>query len=51
MHIGNCRVSKILVDIGSSVNILCGGTLDRMKDTLEMARAMINLQMVSSVRV
>ena len=38
MHIENCRVSKILVDAGSSVNILYGGALDRM-DTLEMARA------------
>ena len=44
MHIGNCRVSKILVDAGSNVNILYGGTLDRMEDTQEMARAMINPQ-------
>ena len=44
MHIGNCRVSKILVDAGSSVNILYGGALDRMEDTPELAQAMINLQ-------
>ena len=37
MHIGNCRVSKILIDVGSSVNILYGGALDRMEDTPEMA--------------
>jgi len=36
MHIENCRVSKILVDAGSTVNILYGGALDRMEDTLEM---------------
>ena len=37
--IGNYRVSKILVDRGSSVNILHGGILDRMEDTPEMSRA------------
>ena len=42
MHIDNYRVSKMLVDNGSSVNILHGGALDRMEDTLKMVRAMIN---------
>jgi len=32
-HIGCCKVSKILVNGGSSVNILYGHTLDRMDDT------------------
>ena len=44
MRIGNCHVSKILVDAESSVNILYGGALDMMEDTPEMARAMNNLQ-------
>jgi len=37
MLIDNCRVSKILVNGGSSVNILYRGALDRMEDTLEIA--------------
>ena len=36
MHIGNCWVSKILVGNESSIKILYGGALDRMKDTSEM---------------
>ena len=44
MLIDNCRVSKILVDRGSTVNILYGGFLDRMEVTMEIARAMINPQ-------
>jgi len=44
MIIDNCQVSKVLVDGGNSVNILYGGTLDRMEDTSETARAMINSQ-------
>jgi len=44
MHIVNCQVSRILVDNESSVNILYRGTLDKMKDTTEIARAMINPQ-------
>ena len=35
MPIGSCRVSKILVDGGSFVNILYEGALDRMDDTPE----------------
>jgi len=42
MLIGNCRVFKILIDGRSSVNILYGGALDTMEDTLKVARAMIN---------
>ena len=42
IHIRNYRVSKILVDAGSNVNILYGDALNRMEDTPEMARAMIN---------
>ena len=44
MLISNCRVSKILIDRGSTVNILYGGTLDRMEDTPKIARAMISPQ-------
>jgi len=48
MHISNCRVFIILVDSGSSVNILYGGALDRMDDIPEAARAMINSQTQSN---
>jgi len=37
MLIGNFWVSKVLVDGGSSANILYGGALDRMKDSIEAA--------------
>ena len=38
VHIGCYKVPKILVDGGSSVNILYGHTLDRMEDTPELAQ-------------
>ena len=41
IHIGCRRVSMILVDGGSSVNILYEHTLDRMEETFESARKMI----------
>jgi len=41
IHIGCCKVSKILVDGGSSVNILYGHVLDRMEDTPELAQKII----------
>ena len=44
MLIGNCRVSKVLVDRGSFVNILYRGALDRMEDSQEAARVLINCQ-------
>ena len=44
MHLGNCQMSKILVDGGSNVYILYGSALDRMEETLEIAWAMINPQ-------
>jgi len=44
MLIGNCRVFKILVDGGSSINILYGGALDMMDDTPEIARVVISPQ-------
>ena len=40
-HIGCCKVSKILVDKGSYVNILYDHALDQMRDTLELARKLI----------
>jgi len=43
VHIGCCKVSKILVDRGSSVNILYDHALDRMEDIPEQARKLINL--------
>ena len=36
MIIDNCQASKILVNKESSVNILYGDALDRMKDTPEL---------------
>ena len=44
IHIGCCKVSKILVDGESSVNILYGNALDQMEDTAELARKLINPQ-------
>ena len=41
VHISCCKVSKILVDGGSSINILYGHDLYRMKDTPELACKMI----------
>ena len=35
VHVGYYKVSKILVDRGSIVNILYNYTLDRMEDTPE----------------
>jgi len=40
-HIGFCKMSKILVNGGSSVNILYDHALDRMEDTPELARKLI----------
>ena len=42
MHIDNCRVSRMLIDSWSSINILYRSVLDKMEDTPEAARAMIN---------
>ena len=42
MLIDKYRVSKTLIDGGSSVNILYGGALDSIEDTAEIAQAMIN---------
>ena len=44
VHIGCCKVPKILVDGGSSVNIFYGHALDRMEDTPELAQKLINPQ-------
>jgi len=41
MHICCCRVLKILVDGGSSVNVLYGHTLDQMEGTPELTQKMI----------
>jgi len=41
IHIDCCKVSKILVDGRSSVNILYGHALNRMEGTPELARKMI----------
>jgi len=49
MHIDNGQVSRNLVDKGSSVNILYGGTLDRIDDISGVAQAMINPQTQSNL--
>ena len=41
MHIGWCKVSKILVDRGSSNNILHDHTLDQIDDASELAQELI----------
>ena len=40
-HIECCKVSKILVDGQSSINILYGHALGRMDDTPELAQKLI----------
>ena len=42
LQIGNCRMSKILINVGNNINIMYGGALDRMEDTPELAQTMIN---------
>jgi len=41
IHIGCCKVLKILIGGGSGVNILYGHDLDRIEDTPELARKII----------
>jgi len=41
VHISCCKVLKILVNGGSSVNILYGYALDRMEDTPKLAQKLI----------
>jgi len=49
MHKDNYQVCKILVDNGSSINILYEGALDRMEDSPEAGRAMVNPQTQSNL--
>ena len=49
MHIDSCRISRILVDSKSSINILYRSILDRIEDTPEIARAMICPQTQSNL--
>ena len=44
IHTGCCKVSKLLIDEGSSVNIMYRHTLDRMEETPELALKMIILR-------
>lgn len=39
IHIGNCKVAKVLIDTDSSVNIVYGQTLDQMEDIQETTRS------------
>jgi len=41
IHIECCKVSKILVDRGSSVNILYGHALDQRENTPELAQKLV----------
>lgn len=36
--IGNYKIARVLINTGSSVNIMYGGMLDQMEDTREAAR-------------
>ena len=48
-HIRYCEVSKILVDEGSSINILYGHALDRMEDTPELDQKSIPPNLITSL--
>ena len=37
IQMGNCRMARVLINIGSSVNIIYGEALNRMEETLEVA--------------
>lgn len=41
IHINNCKVTRVLIDTTSSVNIIYGQTLDQMENTPEAARTRI----------
>ena len=49
MNIDNYRVSKFLVDSGSSVNVLYWSALDRIEDTPKIALTMIYPQTKSNL--
>jgi len=42
IQMGNCKMARVLIDIGNNVNILYGEALNQMEETPEAARTLVH---------